>query len=152
MTTADFIEIFEGESSKADDDGTPDWHWRAKSDNGETVFSGEGHTSSRDAIRAATGAVPGLPVFKVMPDGEKVPAGVHANRDSEIKSILGIPDSEPIFILRAQDKLAIHVIQEYAAMADEVGIPATFVEDVEDDVMAFTMWQKENPDRVKYPD
>ena len=162
MSNAALLEIYEGESSQADDDQTPDWRWRALAGNGEVVSQGEGHTSARDALRAAKGVLPGIPVFKVV-DGERVPIGVHAtDRYSEIKSMLGIPDSEPIFILRAQDIVSVDVLNEYAWAVYDHRVDAkdeivdrktdTFLAEIDAERERFKQWQDENPDRVKIPD
>lgn len=53
-TNAKTIEVFEG----LDDQ----WYWHAKAGNGEIVAQGEAHPRREDAVAAAEGAFPGVPV------------------------------------------------------------------------------------------
>ncbi len=63
--TVDYIEVFQGGN-------LDEWFWRGKSDNGEIVSHGEGHPSPGNALRAAKGAHPGKPGFKMV-DGKRQP-------------------------------------------------------------------------------
>jgi hypothetical protein len=71
-------------------------------------------------------------------------------------SIKGIPADEPVFILRAQDALAIQTIARYQTFAHALdGTSARAPEFVSslDEVMAdFRSWQSDNPDALKLPD
>lgn len=67
-STVDWIELY---STVNADEGS-DWHWRAKAGNGEIVSQGEGHGSMGDALRAAGGVHPNVPVFQMI-GGKKVP-------------------------------------------------------------------------------
>jgi len=171
--TVDFLCVFQGYE---DDDETPTgkWYWHGRSDNGKIVVRGEDHPNYNNALRAAQGSFPHLPVFKVTHDGDRVPVGVHAtDRYSEIKAILGIPDSEPIFILRGQDKLAANAVQSYRQEANEILDDAygdwedahdaempdekapfseQWMDEIREEVTAFREWAKENPDKMKLPD
>jgi hypothetical protein len=67
----------------------------------------------------------------------------------------GIPEDEPIFILRAKDKLALSTVVYYSNEARvRVGSETTpeFVKGVEDCVIAFDEWETNNPDKMKMPD
>jgi len=85
---------------------------------------------------------------------------VHDADYDKIKKELGIPQEEPIFILRAQDALSVPTIQRYAnfaaAVEATVDRPEPFSQEwlnnkdkvIED----FASWQHANPDKVKLPD
>lgn len=154
--TVDFLVVFEG-TEDDDETKTGEWYWRGMSDNREIVDRGEGHPNYSNALRAAKGAHPGKPVFKINEEGEKVPVGVHAtDRYSEIKSMLGIPDSEPIFILRGQDKLAAETVNEYRYFAedarDELSNADEWLTEIADTVAEFSQFARKNPDKMKFPD
>jgi hypothetical protein len=59
------------------------------------------------------------------------------------------PD-EPLFILRAQDRLAPIVVQLWAQMADLVGSPKSL--EAAGLAAAMLRWQHAHPDKVKWPD
>lgn len=60
-SNVDHIEVFEGGA----DAETAAFFWRAKAANGEIVAQGEGHTRREDAVRAAEGVFPGVPVRRL---------------------------------------------------------------------------------------
>lgn len=88
--------------------------------------------------------------------------GVH-NREvyPEIKRLLEIPEDEPIFIIRAQDKLAEQAVEEYGQLyRREVGqggakmnadqrVFRDALDETSDEIWA---WQENNRDKVKLPD
>lgn len=45
-------------------DRSGEYRWTLKAGNGETIATGEGHTSRRDAIRAAARVRPDVTVYK----------------------------------------------------------------------------------------
>lgn len=87
------------------------------------------------------------------------PKGVHEDNDTyyQIKSLLGIPPDEPIFIIRAQDKFSIEAIKSYLSHVlwgarenrDRVDSWSANVASVIND---FMQWQHNNEDKVKVPD
>lgn len=85
--------------------------------------------------------------------------GVHdKEKYPEIKRLLGIPDGEPIFILRAQDDLSGHNILDYhvrylrRCRARQVKPDPDFVSDLEEILRDFDSWQSSNTSKVKFPD
>lgn len=59
-------------------------------------------------------------------------------------------DGEPVFVLRAQDKLATNIIEEYTHRSFEAhGLNVTRARHARD---RFAKWQAENPNKVKIPD
>jgi len=85
--------------------------------------------------------------------------GVHnKNVYPQIKELLGIPDDEPIFILRGQDISAVRAISAYRQHAS-IDIRATrgssgtaFLRDVESCIDDFVEFGIQNPGRIKTPD
>lgn len=82
---------------------------------------------------------------------------------AEVKTLFGVPQDEPLFILRAQDRLAVPTIACYdaafgfAAMASGKTLhdPDT-VRHFSDHLWAvienFRRWSQRNPDTMKLPD
>lgn len=69
--------------------------------------------------------------------------------------IPNISDDEPIFILRAKDKLAFTTLLEYERLAMRRGagdIPQQFMDNLEQVIDRFEKWAEENPDKMKLPD
>jgi hypothetical protein len=85
--------------------------------------------------------------------------GVHQDPDTyiAIKRILGIPDDEPIFILRAQDKFSTKTIWYYRNLNRD-GVRdcspnwLEWAESVGRITRNFLDWQMINRDKVKMPD
>jgi hypothetical protein len=85
---------------------------------------------------------------------------VHDADYKKIKELLGIPEDEPIFVLRAQDQLSVPTIQRYAVFA--MGIEPTidrpqpftaeWLENKDAVIAEFVQWQQANPAAVKLPD
>lgn len=67
-------------------------------------------------------------------------------------SIPGIPDDEPIFILRAQDRAANETILDYEQNAKDEGATPQFLDGVQDALAKFEQWQGSHPDALKIPD
>lgn len=59
-----------------------------------------------------------------------------------------IPDEEPVFILRAQDKLAMQVLQQYHRLVSDTGQHAG---SIEERILAFSAFADAFPERMKYP-
>lgn len=66
--------------------------------------------------------------------------------------IPGVPDDEPVFILRGQDKCTSQTIRQYADCAQRVGSPSEHHSSARRQADAIEEWQSENPDQVKSPD
>lgn len=60
-----------------------------------------------------------------------------------------IPDDEPVFVLRAQDKLALQTLEAYRTMADSAGVDCT---SIDERIAAFKAFRAEHAERTKYPD
>lgn len=67
-------------------------------------------------------------------------------------SVPGIPDDEPIFILRAQDKAAPQTINQYAENAIRNGSDSQHAAGARIVSGDFRKWQEDNPDKVKAAD
>lgn len=87
--------------------------------------------------------------------------GVHdLDKYAEIKEALGIPEDEPIFIIRAKDRLAPTIIDLYdliyMSTAKVAGVTASdamkFSDDIRDVYDAVADYQRTHPDTVKVPD
>lgn len=71
----------------------------------------------------------------------------------QIKKLLEIPEDEPIFILRGQDKAAWEAISHYADVTEiEYQTSAEFNGEIAIVLEEFMTFKKENPDRMKVPD
>lgn len=66
--------------------------------------------------------------------------------------IPGVPDDEPVFILRGQDQLTPAAIHEYADLCRAAGADGAHVAGVRSAADAIGRWQREHADRVKLPD
>jgi hypothetical protein len=77
--------------------------------------------------------------------GVDAPEEVYA----EIKTLLEIPEDEPIFILRAQDKRSPAVIVAYL---HAIGRDAAHIQRVTYVLGLFRDWQHKYPGKVKEPD
>lgn len=66
--------------------------------------------------------------------------------------IEGIPDDEPIFILRAQDKAAPQTINQYAENAIRAGSPTEHAAAARRVSSTMREWQQENEEKVKAGD
>lgn len=60
-------------------------------------------------------------------------------------------DGEPVFIIRAKDKLANDVIAHYYTLAFHEDA-ATNVGRVASAMQRFKVWQEANPNKMKFPD
>lgn len=64
----------------------------------------------------------------------------------------GIPDDEPIFIIRAKDKSAPQAIMQYAETAITNGSPSSHAAECRLVAGGMREWQQRNPDLVKAGD
>lgn len=80
--------------------------------------------------------------------------GVHADPEiyTTVREFLGIPEDEPIFILRAQDKIAYDTIYFYSGLAANIGCDPTFLEGIRQIYNKFSHFSVENSERMKRPD
>lgn len=67
-------------------------------------------------------------------------------------SIPGVPDDEPVFVIRAQDETAIDTLGDYQDNAERAGASQQFVDGVADVIAGFRVWQDANHERVHTPD
>lgn len=67
-----------------------------------------------------------------------------------IKTELGIPFNEPIFVLRAQDRISKETIEHYRMLAKHEGCSTAFVEGIDAEINEFEHWQESNT--TKTPD
>lgn len=84
--------------------------------------------------------------------------GVHNKvMDPKIKELLGVPEDEPIFILRAQDDKALAAVENYYYLqsqdrpAEDHQAPE-FLDEIRAIREEFFAFQEQNPDRVKKAD
>jgi hypothetical protein len=64
----------------------------------------------------------------------------------------GIPLSEPVFLIRAQDALACPAISAYYQLCVKKGAAQEHLSGVEQAYNAFADWQEAHADQVKTPD
>lgn len=63
-----------------------------------------------------------------------------------------IPDDEPVFILRAKDKLARKVVAYWLELAAEAGVSVDKQVRVSEHLTAMDMFALDHPERMKIPD
>ncbi|MEO6068112.1 MAG: hypothetical protein ABIQ41_09055 [Gemmatimonadales bacterium] len=76
---------------------------------------------------------------------------VHEKHD-EVKALLGIPQDEPIFILRGQDRAAMETVDDYLLNVQDEGASVEFEAGVEKALANFTHFRATHPARMKTPD
>jgi hypothetical protein len=59
---------------------------------------------------------------------------------------------EPVFIIRAQDALAVPAIARYQSLAIEAELPMEFINALNEVIANFAEWQTDNAEVVKKPD
>jgi hypothetical protein len=59
---------------------------------------------------------------------------------------------EPVFIIRAQDALAVPAIARYQSLAIEAELPMEFINSLNEVIATFAEWQTDNAEAVKKPD
>lgn len=74
--------------------------------------------------------------------------GLTETQAARIRWLLKVPDSEPIFTLRAQDVVAADTIRDWANRAEDAGAPVEKVTQARADANAFATWSG----RKKIPD
>jgi hypothetical protein len=85
---------------------------------------------------------------------ERRAMGVHnIEHYPEIRRLLEIPPGEPIFIIRAQDDIAVDILNVYTSLQMRPGgYDERWVQDLKDTVSVFENWQLDNPTKVKRAD
>lgn len=87
--------------------------------------------------------------------------GVHdLDRYDEVRSALGIPEGEPLFIIRAKDYTAVHALDSYRrwytqqAMIDKVPVEEIdrFTANMDQVISDFIKWRDTYPADLKFPD
>ena len=79
--------------------------------------------------------------------------GVHdVDKYPEVKRLLGIPEDEPIFIIRGKDESAMEAITAYTAIADRLGASNEFLQGMGGVSIQFAAWRTDNRHKVKIPD
>lgn len=68
------------------------------------------------------------------------------------KYLQTIPEDEPVFVMRAQDKVAPAVVMMWANCADFAGAPQEKVDGACQQAVIMSGWQRDNPNTVKVPD
>ena len=63
-----------------------------------------------------------------------------------------IPDDEPVFILRAKDRLAVASVLRWMELAYEAGVNDEKMMKVTDHLNAMILFSIEHPERMKIPD
>jgi hypothetical protein len=60
-----------------------------------------------------------------------------------------IPDGEPVFVIRAQDKAATAALMCYAQVAESIGAKSNFVDRIWDQIIPdFRDWQRQHGTKV----
>jgi hypothetical protein len=84
--------------------------------------------------------------------------GVHNTPEvyAEVKRLLGIPEDEPIFILRGQDDLAMHTVTRYRNTADSIEDNSVkpdqdWLDGMDGVIAKFAEFRNANPDRMHVP-
>ena len=65
---------------------------------------------------------------------------------------VSIPDDEPLIVFRAQDKMSLPMLEQYAASCREAGSPPRFMASLYRRMADFADWQATNRLSVKVPD
>lgn len=79
--------------------------------------------------------------------------GVHDKEVyKDVKLLLDIPEDEPIFIIRAQDVVAIPTLMDYSLSAESANVSVAFIGEMHKVVAEFEDWKKRHGDKMKVPD
>lgn len=63
-----------------------------------------------------------------------------------------IPEDEPVFLIRGQDRTAVFAVTAYVSNLRAQGAPAHVIARAQDQLDAIMAFQGENPSRVRMPD
>jgi hypothetical protein len=76
--------------------------------------------------------------------------------DESLESLVSRIDTrfgdEPLFVIRAQDNLALVTIDDYASNCEDSGCDPSHLSNIMNARQAVDDWQQSNPDKVKLPD
>lgn len=134
------------------------YRYRAVGKNGEILFGGEAHPDKSKVQRALDGS------FGALIDENSIPVNDLTERVLSKYRVEGIPEDEPVFVIRAQDKVAVAAIQSYIGEAQDAydadaneypfedGDDHPFIQSVQEVEEEFKVFAAEHPDRMKYPD
>jgi hypothetical protein len=76
--------------------------------------------------------------------------GVQDGNYKQVRKALGIPEDEPVFVIRAQDELAVPIIARYRNMAEIAGCDGEFLSGLDGVQEQFVTWRTDN--KTKVPD
>lgn len=62
-----------------------------------------------------------------------------------------VPDDEPLFLFRAQDKLLSAVLDHYVELCKQAGSPPEGIADLQAYVDEIKKWQADHPERTRIP-
>ena len=62
-----------------------------------------------------------------------------------------VPRDEPLFLIRARDRLAIKALEAYRVLSQEDGCIDYHFEHLDKDIEAFKRFREEHPERMKQP-
>lgn len=114
---------------------------------GYYVVYGDGYTSWSPAEAFEKGNTPAEEWGIRRPQEPKYAIG-ERGRIVNRRTGRAIPDDEPVFILRAQDKLALQTLLAYRSA---VGAEGLNPDSIGERILAFSAFAERNPDRMKLP-
>lgn len=59
---------------------------------------------------------------------------------------------EPVFVIRAKDKFSLPTLKKYIDTCLDNKVSIEHIKDIQDIYDAFVYWQKNNDDKLKFPD
>jgi hypothetical protein len=66
--------------------------------------------------------------------------------------IEGIPDDEPVFVLRAKDAASLSTLFHYWSRCHDIGSPYEHLDACQAAIGNFERWQRQHRQRMKVPD
>lgn len=79
--------------------------------------------------------------------------GVHdVDKYPKVKELLGIPQDEPIFIIRGKDELAVMAVIHYRNLAAGAQCTRSFLDDLAEVREDFRRFASEHRDKMRRPD
>lgn len=132
------------------------YRYRAVGGNGEILFGGEAHTRKEDAHRALQ------ETFGAFIDENNIEVRDMSTVAPSKYRVEGIPEDEPVFVLRAQDRAAAQTIDAYVDVLADLYDDDTseyiyhsghpMVRGVKSMREEFDLFAHEHPERMKNPD
>lgn len=82
---------------------------------------------------------------------------VHGGDYKLVREALGIPEDEPIFVIRGQDKFSVPLLERYRNFTAAIKNPTNeqdelWLRQLTSKINEFVVFHDENPKRVKLPD